>query len=103
MRDITLGHGIHVVNDESVEDVIALDPEVAAQISRNNVLSNVTPLRGCIELLVNVAIIPKGFSAHRSSQSKIVIAFFKGFESLELGICPNHRTFPRAHVLHKIA
>ena len=60
MRDITLGHGIHVVNDESVEDVIAFDPEVAALISGNDVMADLPPLSRCIELLVNIPIETEG-------------------------------------------
>jgi hypothetical protein len=80
-RYIICVHWIHVMNYESVEDFITFDPEVAALISGNNVVSDLTPLPGCIELLVNVAIETKSRTANNALEGQISEAIFEGFES----------------------
>jgi hypothetical protein len=50
-------HRVHMMNDDPVEDVETLDPEITAQVSSDNVVADKPPLSRPVELLIHPAIV----------------------------------------------
>lgn len=52
-------HGIHMVNDDLIKYVMSLKTKVATKISGYDVISNVFPLTGSIEILIKPSLTAK--------------------------------------------
>lgn len=64
LNDIVNRHGVHVVDENLVVDVVICYAKVTTIVSSNDVVSNLTPLLRSIELLVDVSIEPKGLNSY---------------------------------------
>lgn len=62
MNNIFGRHRIHVMDDESVVDLVPLNPKVAPHVSRYDLVAELTPLAGRVEPLVEITIEPEGRS-----------------------------------------
>jgi hypothetical protein len=64
-----------VVNNQSTVDFIPLYAQITPIIPSYNAVSNLSPLSGCVELLVNIAIEAEGYGAHIGFESEVSIPF----------------------------
>src|SRR5690606_531748 len=54
-------HRIHVVNNDLVVDLMTFQSQVHTFIPSNYMVANIAPLLGCVESLIHIAVVPKGF------------------------------------------
>jgi hypothetical protein len=52
--DVIQIHGIHVVDDWTIIDLVTLNPQVTRLVSSDNMLSNQAPLSRRVETLVDI-------------------------------------------------
>jgi hypothetical protein len=53
-------HRVHVMDNDVQVDVVPIKAEIATHVSSDDVMTNLTPLSGRVELLIHVAIKPEG-------------------------------------------
>lgn len=91
VSDVLDAHRIHVVDDGTTRNIVAFDAEITAAIADDDVVTNLLPLSGGVELLVDPTIKPKGRVAHRASQREVAEALMKVFDQPKFGIRSNPR------------
>lgn len=89
--NIAFSQWIHVMDDWSAVNFTTLDTQVASQVSRNDVATKTSPLRRCIEPLIDPSIEPEGFTTDLTLQSQVFVSFQEGIELDEFRICSNLR------------
>jgi hypothetical protein len=62
-------HRIQMVNRDSLMNIVTLNTEVATVVSNDDMIADVTPLLGHVELLVDVTIEPEGRLSNRTTKS----------------------------------
>jgi len=67
LENIDLCDWVHVVNDDSTMDLIALDTQIAAIVSDNNRIPNTDPLSRAVKALIDPSIEPKGGCSYDST------------------------------------
>lgn len=77
MLDVADSHRIHVMNIETLVDLIPLNPEIATVVSSNHLVPNTSPFTGSVELLIHVTIETESDLSDLSSQSKICVTIFE--------------------------
>lgn len=81
MSNLISIHRVHVVNYHLVEDLIAVNAHVAAQISGNNVLSNMLPLARAVEILIDPSFTTEGAITYLTTKRKVFKPVLETIES----------------------
>lgn len=102
MNNVVHLHRVDVVNDCSTEYVMSFDPKIASVVSCDDMVSNLTPFSGVVELLIQVSIESESGKANRALEGQIPKAFFEGIDSLEFRVCSIHQSL-QDHGLRKTA
>ena len=84
------GDRIDVMNRNSTVDLSILNSEIAAIVTNDDLLTNISPVEGLIECLVHVAIEAEGVSTDDSAESQIIVALVKSWETEEFVIRFRH-------------
>jgi hypothetical protein len=88
--DVLYRDGVEVVDVEATVNLVPLGPEVASEISSNNVMAKVAPLCRTVEALVEVALEPEGRKTDVSPKSQVPRTFLDRVELREFGIRTLH-------------
>src|SRR5690606_26512569 len=88
------GHRIHVMNDDSIVDLVVFCAEVTSEVASDDFLSHLSPLHRPIERLVEIALVSEGLCSDRASKGQISEPFLERVEPIKLRVRSNHRRLP---------
>jgi hypothetical protein len=71
------GDGIHVVDDDLVEDMVIIHSQVHTLIPSDYFVSKISPFTGAVEVLVGPTFESEGSDADFASKLEVVKAFFE--------------------------
>ncbi len=66
--NVFYSHRIHVVNQDTIVNLVTFYSKITTVISSNNVVSKLFPLSRCVKSLIDVAIKPKSSFPNLSSK-----------------------------------
>lgn len=92
MRYVTNVHWVHVMNNNPGMYLIPIHAKVATQIPGDHIVTYLTPLSRCIELLVDPTVVTESGFADLPPKGQIPVAFFEGLQSPKFSVLSNHRT-----------
>jgi hypothetical protein len=81
VSNVVNGHWIHVVNKQLTVDLVAFYAEITAIVAHDYVFSDLFPLSGSVELLVEIPIEAESRDADIAFEGEIVESLFKGRKS----------------------
>jgi hypothetical protein len=64
---------VHVMNDDSVMDLVASNSKITTAISRDDFVSSMSPLHRRVESLVQVSLKPEGCDPDLRTQPQVII------------------------------
>jgi hypothetical protein len=77
MHNVIYRKGHYVVENDDSADFIALDAEIAASVTDDNLPSELLPLNGRIEFLVQISLKPKSVLSNSSANAKIRVTLLE--------------------------
>lgn len=80
LQNIDLRDWVHVMDDDSTVDLIALDAQITAIVSDNNLVSSLSPLSRAVKALIDPSIEPKGGCSYNTTEREVLKALFVCFE-----------------------
>lgn len=78
--DLTRSNRVHVVNKDTAVDFITFKTQIAAIVARNDLISDLFPLRGLVKTLVQITIESKSLITHSATDSQVIVSIFYGVE-----------------------
>lgn len=97
LSDVANFNRIHVVDINSLMNIVSVAGQVTAEISRNHKIPDWSPLIGVVKPLVQVTLKSKRLFAHLSIQLQILEALQKCGQRNQLRICSNTHQQIRPH------
>lgn len=88
VNDVSHRHWVHVVNDRSVVNVVAIDAQIATEVSSDNVASCLTPFSRGVESLVEMTFNAEGGITNGASKTQVLVPLFEAFDSSEFRVSP---------------
>lgn len=79
MCDVTYTHRIHVMNDDTVVNLIPINTQVTTIVTGDDVVTNLSPLSRRVELLVDPTIETESRFTNLSSERQILESLFERF------------------------
>jgi len=74
---------VHVVDENTVVDLVAIDPEITSVVSGNHIVANTLPLSRTIEHLVQITVETERRVANLTLQEQICVAILESLEPTE--------------------
>lgn len=71
-------------------DLKAVDTKIAAEVSSNNMMTNVSPLFRRVKTLIEVAIESEGGSSDRTVELQVIKALFEARYARKFAVSSNH-------------
>lgn len=71
---------IHVVNKDTTVDFITFKTQIAAIVTRNNLISNSFPLHGLVKALIQITIESESLASDSATDSQVIVPVFYGVE-----------------------
>lgn len=82
-------HRVHVMNVNSIMNLVSFDTKITTQVSSYDVLANVLPLGGSVKHLIDVTIETESRFTYTTAKSQVLESILEGFVLDELGIGSN--------------
>lgn len=89
MDDVVSHHWVHVVNVETIVNLIALYTQVTAFVSDDNEVTNLLPLPRPVELLVDPSVETEGLSTDVATKLEVLEAVYERLNPSKFGVRPN--------------
>lgn len=89
LSDVANFNRIHVVDVNSLMNIVSVAGQVTAEISRNHKIPDWSPLIGVVESLIQITLKAKRLLAHLSIQLQVLEAIQKCGKRNQLRICSN--------------
>lgn len=81
MLDVFYGHGVHMMDDHAIVDLITFHTKIHTIVSSDNVSPSLLPLVTSVELLIQISLEAESSLAYSTVKSEIVITLFESVES----------------------
>ena len=89
MHYVTNRQRVHVMYNDLLPNFMTPDPEIAASVSSNDLLTNLPPFSGSVERLIQPSLITEGINANLRIGSQIRIPLLEPLDSAKFCVTPN--------------